>query len=472
MDKIFSGIAGLDNILNGGLPKGSSIIVEGAPGTGKTTLGVQFLFHGAVSCDEPGIYITFEELPEQIYKDALQFGWDLRQLEKNNQLRVICMPPNIFLEQMTIHNGLLEQMIEQIQCRRVVIDSISLFQYDNEDKERHRQVIYSLRNILRKFSLTSLLIKEQTYIDANKVPFEHYVVDGVIRLSLKEHLQRYRKRTLEVLKMRGTRIHEGEHIYRITGKGIHLIPALSVVEDKMMTNKKQSIPTGIPRLDDLGGIPEGSVFMIDTNSKANVNYVVGSVICNRILAGEKAIILPSSLTTISGIRGIFELYGISLDELVEQEKIYFIEHYNRPVPPGMESVVINVGGLNNEEYRQCLREKLGPVIRESMERGEHWLAYYDLNTIFTVRGKDFVHKFFAEETARARALGITLLVFSNFAELGTEMSAYLERTSNGVIRTWVDGIYQYLQVTKTPFGEMSEPFIVEYIPEKPFIQLL
>ncbi|MFC4768033.1 RAD55 family ATPase [Effusibacillus consociatus] len=268
---VSSGISGLDHILSGGFPRGSSIIVEGAPGTGKTTLGLQFLYHGAVNCDQPGIYITFEELPEQLYKDMLSFGWDLRRLEKHNQLRVICTSPEVLLEQMMTPNGLFEQMVKQIQCRRVVIDSISLFQYGSDRKGVHRQAIYSLRNMLRKFSLTSLLIREQTHGDSGEMPFENYVADGLIRLSLQQHLQKYRKRTLEVLKMRGARISEGEHIYRITDEGIHLIPALSMVEDTIIARDQQTVSTGIPRLDQLlsGGIPKGSVFILDTNSKAN-----------------------------------------------------------------------------------------------------------------------------------------------------------------------------------------------------------
>lgn len=471
---ISSGIQGLDYILYGGFPQGSSIIVEGSPGTGKTTLGFQFLHNGAVYGNEPGIYITFEELPKQLYSDMLSFGWDLRQLEKNNKLRVICISPEVLLEQMMTPGGLFERMVNEIQCRRVVIDSISLFQYGSEREDLHRQAIYSLRNILRKYSLTSLLIREQTHTGSGEIPFENYVADGVIRLSLQAHLQKYRKRTLEVLKMRGSRIMDGEHIYRFTQQGIHLIPALSMVEDLTITKGDQSIPTGISALDEFlsGGIPKGAVFMFDTNSKANNKYFIGSIITNRIRVGEKAIILASSLSTLYGLQHLYELYGVSLEEEVKRKNAYFIEHYNRPVPPGFESVVIDVSELDNQEYKPYIRKKLGPIVEESIKRGENWFIYYDLNTILSERGKDFVKRYFAEEAARARAFGITVIVLCNFAEIGEETSAFLERTCDGVIRTWVDGSYQYLQVTKSPIGRMSEPYVVESIAEKPFIRLV
>lgn len=448
--------------------------MEGTPGTGKTTLGFQFLVQGIVQHDEPGIYITFEELPEQLYKDMMAFGWDLRQLEKENKLRVLCMSPEVLMEQMMAPGGLFEQVVEQIQCKRAVIDSISLFQYGTDRKDLRRQAIYSLRNILRKFSITALLIKEQTVDASGEVPFENYVADGVIRLTMQEHLEKYRKRTLEVLKMRGCKIEEGEHLYRITDRGIHLIPALSMIEDKTVARDQKVVSSGLTRLDQVlfGGIPKGSVFILDTNSKANYKYLLASIYANRLLAGEKTITLLSSSTTIYDLQTLLQLHGVSLEEEAKQGKAYFIEHYSRPIPPGYESVVFDVSGLDNEEYIRQRREKLTPRMGGDIELGDDWFVFHDLNTIFSQRGQDFVMRFFAEEAARTRAYGITVLVLCNFAEIGLETSSYLERTCNGVIRTWVDGNYQYLQVTKSPNGRMSEPFVIENISEKPFIRLV
>jgi circadian clock protein KaiC len=70
-----------------------------------------------------------------------------------------------------------------------------------------------------------------------------------------------------------------------------------------------------------------------------------------------------------------------------------------------------------------------------------------------------------------KALGMTMLVLCNFSEIGPEVSAFLERTSNGVIRTWVDGAYQYMQVTKSPNGVISEPYVVETTTQAPFMRL-
>jgi len=468
-----SGVPGIDKVLNGGLPKGASVIVEGAPGTGKTTLGVQFLYHGAVDCGEPGIYVTFEEFPQQIYQDMLSFGWDLRELERRNLLRVVSVNPQVLLEQMKTPEGLFEHLVREIGAQRIVVDSISLMVSTHRPNEQNRETLYMLRNILRKFSLTALLLSEQTTAAGDAASFEHYVADGVIRLSLAEQMSKFRKRTLEVLKMRGRKIVEGEHIYRMTDRGIYLVPALSMVEDTVI-GLRDPLSTGIPKLDELlsGGIPRGSSFILDTNSKANYKYLVGSIITERSARGDRIVALPSSINSVPETEKLFALYGADLSEVCRRDGIYFIEHYNRPIPPGYERAVFDVKEMSNEDYRAFLKSTISPMLTEGLKRGDRWFVYYDLNTIFSVRGADFVKRFFAEEAAWARSLGITMVSLCNFAELGGETAAYLERTANGVIRTWVDGNYQYLQVTKSPSGTVSEPHLVETITEKPFMQLI
>ncbi|MDQ0255671.1 circadian clock protein KaiC [Evansella vedderi] len=469
-----TGIDGLDYILNGGFPAGSSILLDGAPGTGKTILGMQFLYEGAMK-GEPGIYITFEEFPEQIYNEMHAFGWDIKALEMENILRVICLSPEILIDQMKQPNGLFEQLIKEINCKRIVIDSLNLLYFGIEDLVEKRKTIYTLRNILRKNTLTSILIHEQTSINKHNIPIVSYIVDGVIRLLLQDHQTMYRKRTLEVLKMRGTKIREGEHIYRINNSGVDLIPSLTMIEDKAITEyQSENISTGIPALDNLlqGGIPKGSTFILDTNSKANYKYFLGSILARRALAGENAVILLSSLASILDLEHIYSLFDVDLRDLVSKKKIYFIEHYDRPIPEGYRSAVIKVHNLDDEEYKRVIDENLWNYIKDSTEQGEKWFIYYDLNTIVSRRGKDFVKSYFTEEAAKTAARGITLLALSNFTELGQETSSFLERTCNGVLQTNVDGNYQYFQVKKSPQGVMSQPLLVENIQSKPFIRLV
>ncbi len=469
-----TGIEGLDFIISGGFPTGSTILLDGAPGTGKTILGMQFLYQGAMYHNEPGIYISFEQFPDQIYEDMNAFGWDIRQLEKENKLRVVCMSPEVLLEQMKQPNGLFDHIVKEINCKRIVIDSLNLLYSGMDNQIEERKTIYTLRNILRKYVLTSILIHEHTSIKREEIPFVSYVVDGVINLNLQQHNVIYRKRTLEVLKMRGRKIREGEHIYRLTDSGVHLVPALSLIEDKVVTEEQANISTGIPMLDQLlsGGIPRGTSFILDTNSKANYSYLLASIVTSRVQAGENIIMLLSSLTTVQDIGHLFNLYGVNLADLVERKKVYFIEHYDRPIPDEYKSVVINVNHVSDLDYSKHLSEKMGSIVSESLQKGEKWFAYYDLNTIVSTRGRDFAKTLFAQEVAKTSAAGISMIALCNFTEIGTETSSFLERTCNGVFQTWVDGNYQYFQLKKSPQGHMSQPLLVENIQSKPFIRLV
>ncbi|GAA3409981.1 ATPase domain-containing protein [Paenibacillus hodogayensis] len=468
MGTVPTGVRGLDVLLDGGFPQGSAIMIEGAPGTGKTTLGMQFLYYGALKDGEAGFYITFEEFPDQLYADAQALGWDLRKMEREGLLRVISMSPDIFLEHVIDPGGMIEKLIGELNCKRIVVDSISLFRYGTTDEQEHRRMLYRLRNIFRKLGLTSLLIKERG-TRKEESGFEAYIADGFIQLQLKEQMDKYRVRTLEILKMRGRRIREGEHIYRMTDNGIRLIPARSMVEDLALLNGQGKVPTGIALLDELleGGITKGSVYLLDTNSKANYKYLIASVLANRFQAGEKVLALLSSFLTPQDLGKMLALHGLSIGQMAQENNIFFIEHYTRPYPTDCESSVMDVSGLDNRQYREVVQGK----ITELIEQHSDWFVYYDLNTIIAERGRDYATKYFAEDSAGIKALGMTMLVLCNFSEVGPEVSAFLERTCNGVIRTWVDGAYQYLQVVKSPNGVISEPYVVETTTQAPFMRL-
>lgn len=473
--QISTGIHGLDAILYGGIPDGSAIIIEGAPGTGKTTLGVQFLYEGAVQADEAGILITFEEFPEQIYTDMKSsFRWDLRQLEKENKLRVVGLSPDVLLEQMMKPDGLIEQMIHEIDCKRIVIDSISLFRYFTAANDfEERRVLYQLRNILRKFKLTSLLLQEQSDLNVSHVPFSHFIVDGVIRLSVRPHLDVFRKRILEVVKMRGTRIIEGEHTYRITDKGIYPLNAAQTIAEHHR-EAKDKISTGIKELDHLldGGMDRGAVYMLDTNSRANYMPLIGSILSERLGSQDHLLTVLSSTQTVEELDTLMSRHDIELGKVINEKRVHFIEHYNRQVPSGWEKAVYYVNGLDNEGYDQFLRNKCYPLIQSEISCETKWFVYYDLNTIISERGTDYVLRSFAKEAAFARSLGMTVLVLCNFKEVGEQVASFLERTTNGVFKTWVDGSNQYLQVTKASNGQLSEPYLLESTKEHPFIRLI
>src|SRR2546430_12306437 len=119
-----TGIVELDAMLHGGFLERDAVMVAGSAGTGKTTLSLQHLVNGITKFGEPGICLTFEQLPDQIYRDAENFGWDLRKLETENKLRVVCTSPDLLLDPEG-EEQLLGETIKELRPRRMVIDSLN-----------------------------------------------------------------------------------------------------------------------------------------------------------------------------------------------------------------------------------------------------------------------------------------------------------------------------------------------------------
>src|SRR5512136_2462938 len=109
-ERVTSGISGLDDMLQGGFLRGAAVLVRGAPGTGKTALGLQFLIHG-VQNNEPGLLISFEEFPQSLHRDAESLGWDLRQLERDGMLHILFTSPQVFLSSLQTPSSPLNQLL-------------------------------------------------------------------------------------------------------------------------------------------------------------------------------------------------------------------------------------------------------------------------------------------------------------------------------------------------------------------------
>jgi circadian clock protein KaiC len=204
--RVSTGIAGLDEMLGGGLLPGTCVLLRGAPGTGKTTLGMQYLLHGATRCDEPGLWISFEEFPQSIYRDAESLGWDLRAVERQGQLHLMFTSPEVFLRSLETPDSPLNRLIVEKGVRRVVLDSITHFTRLSDDPHVLRQRYTAAVNGLRREGVTALLLGEEprggarAYDDRGRLAF---VVDGVILLRYVE-IESAIQRALLVLKLRGS----------------------------------------------------------------------------------------------------------------------------------------------------------------------------------------------------------------------------------------------------------------------------
>jgi circadian clock protein KaiC len=224
VERVTTGIAGLDDMLRGGLLRGSATLVEGAPGTGKSTLGMQFIHHGAAEADEPGLILTFETFPRQYYRDADNFGWDFKALEAADKLRVVMTSPEVSRADLQHVNGQIEDMAQQIGARRVLVDSLSHFERLAADPIELRQVVYEFINGLKRLGLTAMLTRENATLLGETPDIEEdlaFVVDGYILLRYVE-LSSAVRRALLVLKLRGSDHAKDIRQYEITGRGFEV----------------------------------------------------------------------------------------------------------------------------------------------------------------------------------------------------------------------------------------------------------
>jgi len=222
MDRVRTGINGLDEMLGGGFLPNSANLVEGAPGTGKTTLGMQFIYNG-IQANEPGLIITFEEFPQQYYHDAAAFGWDFVALEKQGLLKVVMTSPETSQLDVESVDGVIERYVNEMGARRVVVDSMSQFARLTQDPIELRGLEFAYINALKRQGLTSILTRESPVLlgEASGDSRIAFVVDSYLLLRYVEIESAIRK-ALFILKMRGSNHAKDIRQYEITDTGFDI----------------------------------------------------------------------------------------------------------------------------------------------------------------------------------------------------------------------------------------------------------
>lgn len=191
-------------MLCGGFLPGSIILVRGAPGTGKTSLAFQFLLEGATH-GEAGVFISFEEFPLSLYRDAESLGLNLRDMESQGKLRIIFTSPDVLLNGLQDPDNIIQRTLVEQNIRRAVVDSATHFARITEDPTELRNMYNHVVNGLRRESITTLLLSEERrseYQRADKGGLA-FLSDGIIILRYVE-VESAVERAIVVLKLRGS----------------------------------------------------------------------------------------------------------------------------------------------------------------------------------------------------------------------------------------------------------------------------
>jgi circadian clock protein KaiC len=215
-------ITKLDEILGPGIPWGSSLLLAGVAGTGKTVLALEFLYRGALA-GEKGILFSFEETEERLRAAAKGLGWDLEREIDRGMVEIVFIPqPDILVE---AHLLMMQQRIEALKAKRVVIDSVSVFLHKVTDPQFSREKIFHLCSIVQNAQAIGLFATDIPYgsHQVSRFGVEETVVDGVIILSsTAEGLER--ERYIEVYKLRNTAHLKGRHDMVIEQGGVSVFP--------------------------------------------------------------------------------------------------------------------------------------------------------------------------------------------------------------------------------------------------------
>ncbi|WP_437874344.1 ATPase domain-containing protein [Sorangium sp. So ce513] len=268
-----SGIHGLDEILRGGFPRGEMHIVQGAPGTGKTTLALQFLLAGE-SVGESGLYVTLAQTKRELQAIARSHGWSLEGVVLH-ELSLDEIAEYLAAEQTVLHTAEVElgeltrrlrRVVEQSRPRRVVLDSIGVLGLLAGSASRYHRKIVALRQFLNRHGCTTLFLREASTEpgpeDAVSAEF-HGLASSVIHLEYRAPDYGEVRRRLRVSKVRGVPFQSGYHDFRIETGGLSVYPRLGVRCSQEYDEFRQ-VPSGIRPLDDLlgGGLEQGTTCML------------------------------------------------------------------------------------------------------------------------------------------------------------------------------------------------------------------
>ncbi|MBN3037109.1 MAG: AAA family ATPase [Candidatus Diapherotrites archaeon] len=234
-----SGITGLDDLLEGGFLPGSAVLVSGGAGTGKTIFSTQFIYNGAMTSGEPGIYITLEEGAQNIWWNMKSFHWNIAKLQQENLVkiyRVGMFNPKDFALQFDEEIKKIREMVNEMNAKRLVIDSTTAFAMFMSNDADIRYNLFKLINETKKLGCTTLLISETRakegipiWQQQSAFGVEEFVVDGVVNLYFRSPM-----RALLISKMRGTNQDKNAHPFKITNNGFEVNPTEQVLFEALM----------------------------------------------------------------------------------------------------------------------------------------------------------------------------------------------------------------------------------------------
>ncbi len=351
LPKTPSGINGLDEITQGGLPKGRPTLICGEAGCGKTLFSIEFIVRGALDYNEPGVFVAFEEKAEELAMNVSSLGFDLEKLIENKKLRI----DYVHIERSEIEEtgeynleGLfirLDYAIKSIGAKRVVLDTIENLFLGLSNKGILRAELRRLFQWLKDRGVTAIITGEKGDGQLTREGLEEYVSDCVIVLDHRIENQ-ISTRRLRIIKYRGSTHGTNEYPFLIDEDGISVLPVTSLKLDNKVSSKRVS--TGIPKLDDMlggKGFFKGSSILISGTGGTGKTSIAASFANASCTRNERCIYFAFEESPKQIIRNMKSI-GLNLDECLKKGLLKF--HASRPTMYGLEMHLVIIYKLIKE----------------------------------------------------------------------------------------------------------------------------
>lgn len=356
LPKVPTRIAGLDDILAGGLPESRTTVISGGPGCGKSILSLEFIYRGALA-GEPGIFVTFEESIQAVQQNALTMGWDLQDLVGRGKLFLLSASQDskLFFSGGYDFQGMLailEGLSKEMGAKRIVLDALDVLLRFSPNPEIERNELYSLHACLNRNALTAILTSKAADVDSQpkRYDFLDYMADCVINLD-QRILDQVTTRRLRVRKYRGSGFGRNEYPYVITDDGINIVPVSSVTLRHQPLGER--IPSGNDGFDEVlgGGFRRSACILVAGSTGAGKTSFAATFINAACQRGERAVFIgfeESQEAVIANMRSC----GIELTPAVDSGVLRFIT--SQPEALGSEEHLVRILGEIKSFSPECV----------------------------------------------------------------------------------------------------------------------
>ena len=347
IEKLETGIPGFDFLAEGGLPKGRATLVSGTAGSSKTVFASQFLVEG-IKRGENGVFVTFEEPPKAIRRNMSGFGWKIREWEENRQWAFVDASPQPGERPMVTGEydlgaliARIEYAIRKYSAKRVSLDSLGAIFSHLADSAQVRNDLFRLASALRELGVTAIMTAERTqeYGEISRYGVEEFVADNVVILRNVLNDEK-RRRTIEILKYRGTNHQKGEYPFTIIpGQGMVIIPLSAIELEQHSSNIR--ITSGSDQLDKIcgGGFFRDSIILVSGATGTGKTLMVTEFMTGGVQNNERCLVFAFEESREQLFRNATG-WGVDFQKMEKEGKLKVVCRY--PETTGLENHLINM----------------------------------------------------------------------------------------------------------------------------------